>query len=604
MRRVEHCCLIVAALGAAGVASGQLTASTGSDAAPSLSARANTPLVALENPAREHGVELMLDLNRFDALLAADNVVLRGVPVDKGVTLDLDMTRFSVMSDDATVEVWSDDGVKVIDSPEVVLLRGSVVGEDGSTAFLALSETGVNGYIQDGDQTYVISNGRYGSDDAIVAYNLTALPEGAMTILDFVCRADDVDQPFGGKPQIRDGDTTTRTTCDVIEIAYDTDYQFTSSLFGGNQSASTAYIQTIVGAMNTIYLRDVNASFEISYIRLWGTNSDPYSGDVVSYLYTMQSEWTSNPALTGIHRDVASVLSPTNGGGGVAWVDTVCNFSYQYSACANLAGFFPQPLGKSSQNWDIVVTSHELGHNCGTGHTHDSYSPPIDGCGNGNCAGASNGTIMSYCHLCSPGMSNMNLEFHPRVQTVIEAALANKSCVGTAGPPTFTLNPVSQTACQGDPVTFTASATNPGTIWYQWYFGAGTIPGATSSSYTIASVGAGNFGDYSVEAITLCDSTFSSVATLSECASVACGPADITTAGAGIGDPGYGVPDGAVTAADLNYFVNAWVAGDAAIADVTTTGAGIGDPGYGVPDGNVTAADLNFFVNDWVVGCP
>jgi len=88
-----------------------------------------------------------------------------------------------------------------------------------------------------------------------------------------------------------------------------------------------------------------------------------------------------------------------------------------------------------------------------------------------------------------------------------------------------------------------------------------------------------------------------------EC-SVACGPADVTTTGAGVGDPGYGVPDGAVTAADLNYFVNAWVASDTSIADVTTTGAGAGDPGYGVPDGSVTAADLNYFVNFWVAGCP
>jgi len=83
-----------------------------------------------------------------------------------------------------------------------------------------------------------------------------------------------------------------------------------------------------------------------------------------------------------------------------------------------------------------------------------------------------------------------------------------------------------------------------------------------------------------------------------------CSEADITTQGAGSGDPGYGVPDGQVTAADLNYFVNAWVAGTLSIADVTTQGAGVGDPGYGVPDGQVTAADLNYYVNLWVIGCP
>ena len=80
--------------------------------------------------------------------------------------------------------------------------------------------------------------------------------------------------------------------------------------------------------------------------------------------------------------------------------------------------------------------------------------------------------------------------------------------------------------------------------------------------------------------------------------------ADITTQGAGPNDPGWGVPDGMATAADLNFYVNEWVIGSPTTADITTQGAGVGDPGYGVPDGQVTAADLNYFVNAWVAGCP
>jgi len=40
------------------------------------------------------------------------------------------------------------------------------------------------------------------------------------------------------------------------------------------------------------------------------------------------------------------------------------------------------------------------------------------------------------------------------------------------------------------------------------------------------------------------------------------------------------------------------------IADVTTQGAPAGSSEYGVPDGIVSAADLNFFVNQYVLGCP
>jgi len=80
------------------------------------------------------------------------------------------------------------------------------------------------------------------------------------------------------------------------------------------------------------------------------------------------------------------------------------------------------------------------------------------------------------------------------------------------------------------------------------------------------------------------------------------GLADVTTQGAGAGDPGFGVPDRLITGADINYYVNAWVAGDLGIADLTTTGAAIGDPGYGVPDGAITGADINYYVNAWVAG--
>ena len=87
-----------------------------------------------------------------------------------------------------------------------------------------------------------------------------------------------------------------------------------------------------------------------------------------------------------------------------------------------------------------------------------------------------------------------------------------------------------------------------------------------------------------------------------ECESLC--PADVTTQGAGLGDPGFGVPDGLVTGADINFYVNAWVAQDLAIADVTTQGAGSGDPLFGIPDGIITAADINYYVNLWVAGCP
>ncbi|MEM1331483.1 MAG: GC-type dockerin domain-anchored protein [Planctomycetota bacterium] len=85
--------------------------------------------------------------------------------------------------------------------------------------------------------------------------------------------------------------------------------------------------------------------------------------------------------------------------------------------------------------------------------------------------------------------------------------------------------------------------------------------------------------------------------------SVSCTP-DLTTNNTNPGSPGYGVPDGVVSSADLTYFVESWINSAVDIADVNTDGANPGDEAYGQPDGTVTTADLTYFVEQWLVGCP
>ena len=83
-----------------------------------------------------------------------------------------------------------------------------------------------------------------------------------------------------------------------------------------------------------------------------------------------------------------------------------------------------------------------------------------------------------------------------------------------------------------------------------------------------------------------------------------CSVADVTTDNANPGDANFGVPDGLITASDLTFFVEQWIAGNVMVADVTTDNANPGDANFGVPDGAVTASDLTFFVEAWIAGCP
>ena len=67
------------------------------------------------------------------------------------------------------------------------------------------------------------------------------------------------------------------------------------------------------------------------------------------------------------------------------------------------------------------MVAHEIGHNFGSLHTHDGYNPKVDECGVEDANGKKtcpaelplehSSTIMSYCHNCIGGVSNVAYTF-------------------------------------------------------------------------------------------------------------------------------------------------------------------------------------------------
>ena len=84
--------------------------------------------------------------------------------------------------------------------------------------------------------------------------------------------------------------------------------------------------------------------------------------------------------------------------------------------------------------------------------------------------------------------------------------------IAAAGAPAFTTQPQSQTVNSGANVTLTAAASNSPT--YQWQFNGNNISGATSASYTLNNVTAGQSGNYAVVATNASGSVTSTVAAL------------------------------------------------------------------------------------------
>ncbi|MEZ6319380.1 MAG: M12 family metallo-peptidase [Phycisphaerales bacterium] len=388
--------------------------------------------------------EAMLDCETLGHLAIGQHVLLDNFPMDDGSALDLDLVRFTVLTPESKTIIVDEQGVEhEAGDLGVVLLKGSIVGNPDSTVYVSTSPYGVHGFIKTADATYAISTGPSGADfghDLGLTVSDAALIRGEESperVCAVVPGNDKLNQ-FALPAVAPDGYADHRVRASrETEYAIDTDYEYTANIFGGNASAASAYIQTLIGGVSLIYESDLDVQLKVIWSRVFSANNDPYPGsNYSSRLDHLKNEWDAN--MTAIHRDGVHMFSGGSPSwGGIAYVNAICYNrgngvddieDFDYGVSAYLNGFFPTPLtDHHSDNWDLVVVAHEMGHNHGTGHTHDInwYNPVIDGCGNGDCSAAFGGTIMSYCHTCSGGMSNIILHFHPRVRDTITFFLDN-----------------------------------------------------------------------------------------------------------------------------------------------------------------------------------
>ena len=293
---------------------------------------------------------------------------------------------------------------------------------------LSRSAAGLHGYVQWAGRTEILSSGAPGAGVAMMSDASLLGVEAPL------CQT---------PPPLEADDTLEReappsffaaAACRQLPIAVDTDQELLAK-FGDDTEAASAYVATLFAGLMDIYSRDLNVRPGLCYLRWW-TTSDPWTvtSGTSSQLSEFRTYWNTNMRTTP--RALAALLSGRGLGGGVAWLSTVCSSTAGsgsgYSVSADLEGSFPYPLSSPhSRNWDIAVFAHEIGHNMSARHTHelgidDCYL--ADGSGTGACTQKLTGTIMSYCHLCSGGMSNINLNFDGTNIATVVSYMAGRSC--------------------------------------------------------------------------------------------------------------------------------------------------------------------------------
>ena len=233
----------------------------------------------------------------------------------------------------------------------------------------------------------------------------------------------------------------------LARIAIETDREFFNKF--GNVNDAVDYIGDVIAYGSTIYTAEVDTAWAVEVIYLYSSGSDPWAESSPSCgLYEFGRYWNDNRG--NIDRTIAHFMSGRSNGGGVAWLGVLCRDGWTQNitgaGCSGLTpsidnyggayGYSGQMSGSFSLSnplavWDMVVVTHEIGHNFNSPHTH-SYcniggNPlPVDECAPSNwaatctgvsgqlpagCPGTGNacGTIMSYCHALGGTVSEISL---------------------------------------------------------------------------------------------------------------------------------------------------------------------------------------------------
>lgn len=238
---------------------------------------------------------------------------------------------------------------------------------------------------------------------------------------------------------------------------------------GGNMVTAINYVNALVTAANVVYEKEILTHLHVSYIALtdlYKNSTNPTEAlmlmvsrilhitlqiilcsHALNYPNMNQQQSTHGQDGSWHHSDINlhHGLFGAEWYGGLAWIGVLCRSDYGFGVTSSIAGSFDEL--DYTMVWDIYGFMHELGHQLGSGHTHDekyysvsafvcitmtnvyvlfylttifllqSLQPVIDTCQT-TCPKATDGsipigwsTIMSNCKRCDGSWNNIMYSF-------------------------------------------------------------------------------------------------------------------------------------------------------------------------------------------------
>ncbi len=438
----------------------------------------------------------------MDEVIARRPSTLRlELPTSAGqVALDLELT--DIFTDDFSLVIASTGEAFPYD--QGLYYRGAVVGDPNSLVAISIFKEEVMGFISKVDGDFTIGKLDGDVEGTHILYRKEDMREPPV----LGCDTEDDGHGYTAEELTPVGDNR---TVKCVRLYWEVNYD----IFQGKGSVTNAtnYVTGLFNQSAILYNND-GISVQLSQVFVWDVAS-PYTatstGDLLDQFGAYRTSFNGN---------LAHLLGYV-GGGGVAYVNTMCSSNTAYRMAYS-------DIGSSYSNvptysWSVEVVTHEQGHNMGSRHTHacawNGNSTAIDGCGpaagytEGSCATAAlpasgGGAIMSYCHLVSGVGIGFANGFGPQPTTLIVNNINNASCLTACSTPGTCGVPASLSA--GSLTTTSASlswgAVSGATSYtLQWKLTSGstwtTVTGLTSAGYNLSGLAANTAYQFQVLAI-------------------------------------------------------------------------------------------------------
>jgi hypothetical protein len=391
--------------------------------------------------------ERLLDLDprglaRLRGVSEKEPVTLQDFPFAPGATGNLVLERFDVVSPDGRILVEGPDGETSLPLARGTHFEGHLEGEPDSRVYVGVPGDFLVAILQtSAGLVYVGPDGPSEGPVQHVVRRSDSLRNAELAPLEWRCDSDELPPaPLGpsserkpeagllaavSKPAAASLSALATTSLKNAQVSIETDQELLGK-FGGNVTAMTNYVTTLMAQISVIYERDVSVHLTVNRIQAW-TTTDPYiATGTLGQLNEVGDWWHANRPKSSYPRTIVQYLSGKPVTGGIAWLDVLCMSDFwQSNHWGGAYGVVQINAAYPSNLWDLIASAHEMGHNFGSPHTH-CFSPPIDMCyaGESGCysgpvvnPGPLGGTIMSYCHLLAGGFANIDLRFHQRCIT-------------------------------------------------------------------------------------------------------------------------------------------------------------------------------------------